>query len=561
MKRWITALLNVAVFIATLILVYDISPKHLSRKIEKKEHGTDNAMAALDFWTRARAYPDKDIPPDKYYQAYVAAKANAKKLPRSAYSIEADTTWQPIGPLNSYNHGRSISVAVDPTNSDIVYCGTASGGLWVSHTAGLGSDWARITLGYPALGISAIMIDPTDHNTIYLGTGEVYRYQTAVTGLVLRTTRGSYGVGILKTTDGGGTWTKSLDWTYNQERGIQQIKINPLNHKTLFTATTEGVYRSNDAGVTWTQVLSVLMATDILINANDTTQLLAACGNFNSTDYGLYRSINTGSSWSRISGSVSEYSGKTLLDAYPSNNNIVWASVADSTTGAGSLWNSTDFGGTWSSMQSYPPDQNGFFGVQGWYSHFVAIKSNDPSTIVHGGLYVIRSANGGVGFGGTSGGYSDNHNFARDPLNPNVLYIVNDNGIFRSTDFGINFTDVSGGMQTLQFYNGFSCSATDSTIAIGQSQDHIPGFLFQGTINWGRPSGTDEVGWTAIDQTNDNIMYAINRYGGSFYKSVNRGSSFSSPASFIQGAWNSPLVVSPINSNIIYAGTVNVYKS
>ncbi len=554
MKRLSFTMVIAALYFMAMLFVIMFAPAVRQHQKEKEERGTSDAMSALDYWTRARAYPENDIPPDKYYRAFLASTSNLKELQRSTLSAGI---WEPIGPLNSDSRGRTISVAVNPVNTNTIYCGTASGGLWRSRRASQGGDWQRVTLGYPALGIGSITIDPADTNVMYLGTGEVYRYGGAVGGLVVRTTRGSYGVGILKTTDGGTTWTKSLDWSYNQQRGIQQVRINPQNRNTLYAATTEGVYKSTDQGGNWIQLLSVVMATDVIINSVDTTLLLAACGNFKSTGYGIYRSSDAGVTWSLIPGGQSNYSGKTLLESYAANPYRVYASVADSTTGIGGLWRSTNFGSTWTLING-----QSIFGVQGWYSHFVAVHATDSLQVVHAGLSCYKSTNGGVNLVGSSGGYSDNHDYTHDPQQPNVLYIVNDNGIFRSTNFGANFVDIGSGMQTLQFYAGFSNSATDSLLALGQVQDHIPGYLFKGTTTWSRPAGTDEVGWTAIDQTNDNVMYSIDRAGSNVYKSTNRGASFSFTSAIGGvGAWNSPIVVSPSNASVLYAGKSIVYKS
>jgi hypothetical protein len=117
-------------------------------------------------------------------------------------------------------------------------------------------------------------------------------------------------------------------------------------------------------------------------------------------------------------------------------------------------------------------------------------------------------------------------------------------------------------MQTGQFFNGFSCSSTDSLIALGQSQDHIPGYRYLGAMDWDHGSAADEAGWTAINPADDNIMYAVSRYGQSVIRSTNRGASFSTVANFAgDGSWNSPIVISPYNPQIIYFGDLKVRRS
>ncbi len=524
-----------------------------SSTVSPQQHNPQRsgAMEALDFWTQARAYPYPDIAPDKHYNAYQQIR-KFKKEQRSPFANLPG--WNYIGPDNL--SGRMISVTLNPQNPNTIYAGAASGGLWRSYTGGVAGDWHRVATGFPVLGVGAIAINPADSNVMYIGTGEVYRYGGSLGGLVIRTTRGSYGIGILKTTDGGTTWAKSLDWSYNQQSGVQAIKTNPLNPGTVWAATTEGIYKSTNAGATWTLSLLVYMGQDIVIHPVDTNRVIVSVGNLD-INPAIFRTSDGGSNWEIIT--PTGFSGKTLLDSPPSFPDIVYASIADSTTGVGSLWRTTNFGDTWTQMSTNVT--NNIFGVQGWYSHYVAVFPTDANIVFHASVGASKSSNGGVTFTGTGGLYSDNHDFAYDPLTPNILYSANDDGIYRSTNFGATFTQVNGGLGTGQLYNGFSNSTTDSLIALVQSQDHIPGYLYQGSTTWAL-SAADESGWTAIDPLNDSIMYAVTRFGQTIRKSINRGASFPAGVSLgTNGAWNSPVVISPSNPSILYVGKTRIYKS
>src|SRR4029450_6467691 len=135
-------------------------------------------------------------------------------------------TWEAIGPMNF--GGRTLALCFNPLNPNTIFAGSASGGLWRSFTAGIGPNaWHQIETGFPLLGVAAIAINPTDSNEIFIGTGEVYNDQNTGTGFAVRTTRGTYGIGILKSSDGGMTWSKSLDWQYDELKGVQDILINP----------------------------------------------------------------------------------------------------------------------------------------------------------------------------------------------------------------------------------------------------------------------------------------------------------------------------------------------
>lgn len=545
---------TLCVFIFMFTFICTLKYQESSPTAEQGEggkNGRSGALEALEFWTRSRAYPENDIPQDKYFRAFQSAKVKTREI---SSLLSAASIWDPIGPLNL--QGRTKSVAINPMNPNTVYVGTASGGLWRSYTGGLGGDWHQVKLGHPALGISAIVIDPTDSNTIYLGTGEVYRYQNSMVGLVVRTTRGSYGIGILKTIDGGTTWTKSLDWSYEQQRGIQSLKMNPLNPRTLWAATSEGIYKSTNAGSTWEEMLFGYMTQDIVIHLTDTNKVLCTIGNFYPSV--TFYTTDGGTNWS--ASPLPSYTGKTTLAIYPVNPNVVYASAADSTNGVGALYRTTDFGISWTKLKEYF-NTGQLLGVQGWYSHYVAVYPTDSSIIVHNGVGRSKSTNGGITFSGVSSGYSDNHSYAIHPTNPNILYAVNDDGIYRSTNFGSSYTNIGFGLQSGQIYNGFSCSTIDSLLALAQSQDHIPGYRYLGSSTWDHGSAVDEAGWNAITPSNDNIMYSVYRFGQALYKSIDRGESFFYVGGFSSGAWNSPIVVSPSNPNILYVGTTRIYKS
>lgn len=509
------------------------------------------ALQALTFWTESRAYPQNDIPADAYYREYVAAKSRIPPLSQTALGT---TPWRSIGPTNFA--GRMIGLALNPLNPNTIYAGSASGGVWRSYTGGSAGDWQRIMTGFPVLGVNAIAIDPTDTNVIYIGTGEVYRYQGSIGGVAIRTTRGSYGMGILKSTDNGVTWTKSLDWSYNQQRGVQAIRLNPQNPRTIIAATSEGIYRSTNAGATWDSVLSVLMASDIAIHPLDTTLILITAGNFASPGNGIYRSTDGGSTFVRCT-DVPSFNGMARLAMYAANPNIVYAHLADSTVVVGSIYKTTNFGASWMFVSS-----NSSSDVQGWYSRFLAVHPTNSNILVLGAQRLWKSTNGGVSFSQVAGGWYDFHEFAQHPLQANTIFIADDGGVWRSTNFGDTYAFVGQGLLTSQFYNGFSNSATDSLRALGQTQDHF-GWMYVGSPVWPR-GGVDEVGWTAINPQNDFIMYAGNRNGGAIYKSTDRGWSFFHASSGITSglrSWNTPFVLSPSDPNVLYFGRSIVYKT
>jgi len=509
------------------------------------------AMEALTFWTRSRAYPGKDISVDKHFKAYEKVKMQLKK------AAVDDSEWKPFGPHNV--PGRMIALAVNPQNGNTLYAGSASGGLWRTFSAATGGNWERVTTGFPTLGVMAIAIDPSDSNKMFIGTGEVYGFDQSIGGTAIRTTRGSYGIGILKTEDGGATWEPSLDWKYHQQRGVQCIRINPLNPKTVFAATTNGIYRSMDAGDTWQNVLDVLMGEDIIINPADTNLVMVSCGNLGSPGAGLYRSIDAGANWDAVTG-IPSYTGKTLMDMYGSDSNIIFASVADSLNGIG-LFRTNNFGVSWTQVYSCFTNAD-IPTYQGWFSHWVAVHPNDLSQVIYAGVPINKSNNSGISFQEIGGPHVDHHNYTHDPFSPNVIYIACDGGVYRSNNFGESYQYLGSGLQTGQFYNGFSSSSSDSNLAIGGFQDNGVN-LYSGEIDgWTTVIGGDGC-WTAINPLNDNIIYGEWQYNN-LMKSENRGQSFASAATGLidaNVAFVAPFVISPSNPSILYSGRSRIYKT
>jgi photosystem II stability/assembly factor-like uncharacterized protein len=451
---------------------------------------SSEAMEALDWWAAPRAYPGSAIPDAGHALAFSYSRTLrtlGENGPSGTAVDDLTDPWSSLGPTNI--GGRTLSLAVLPGTPDTLFAGSASGGLWKSTTGGGGADaWDYVDTGFPVLSVSAIAVDPADHAVMYIGTGEVYRYQNSIGGDVDRTTRGSYGIGILKSTDGGATWSKSLDWTTEQSRGVWSIRIHPKDPDIVYTATTEGVYKSVDAGGSWTRVHSVIMATDIAIHPTAPETVFAACGDFGSAGNGIYRSYDGGGTWTRLTnGLPASWTGKAMLAIAPSGPHIVYASIANTAAGFG-LYKSLNGGDSWSRVNTtdYPT-------YQGWYSHWVLVSPTNVNRLFVGGIDVWRSTDGGITLtkvsdwtqaylgtpppegpgGGPLWAHADQHFAVWHPTAGNVVYFVSDGGVFKTTDGGDSFEGLNGGYVTSQFYQGFTCSATDSLLAMGGIQDNF----------------------------------------------------------------------------------------
>jgi photosystem II stability/assembly factor-like uncharacterized protein len=530
--------------VVLIMLLFTASRYNKTNKQIEGEASSE-AFEALQFLGNAAAFPNANVPSDAYGKAWDFYKRNFNYTAAKSQS----TSWTSLGPNNV--GGRTNCIAIDPSDTNIVWLGSASGGLWKSTVGGIGLNaWQYIATGFPVAGVASIAIDPLNHSIMYIGTGETYDYGTSLNGLVVRTTRGSHGIGILKSIDGGNTWTHSLNWLYQQERTVWDLIINPQNSNTIYAATTEGVYKSSDAGINWSLVLNETMVMDLDIDATDTTILYAGVGNLSSASHGLYRTNNAGASWSQLSGGLpAAGDGRITVHVHQANSNIVLAHITNRFATIG-LYRSINKGLSWTLLSN----NSLIASFQGWYAKCLMTKPNDSSKIFVGGVNLFQSIDNGISFNQVTSytpslintvPWSDLHGLITSPNDPDKLYLLTDAGLYRSNNFGLNWYWCANGYNVSQFYQG-SVSYSDSTVMIGGLQDRNSQ-SYNSANNWNAIGGGDGT-FNAIDPTNDSYKYYASQY-------LNIQTSFSG---FIfsgnNPAFIAPFMLAPTNPLTIYAG-------
>ncbi|HRH66047.1 MAG TPA: T9SS type A sorting domain-containing protein [Bacteroidia bacterium] len=541
-----------------LMLKHSIQPGTF---VERNEKETLSAWDALQFLSRTQSFPFQYIPPDAYQKGYEFYKRNFQSN-SSAQARLAVSPWQNIGPKNV--GGRTIGIAIDPRDSATIWLGAASGGLWKSTTGGIGQNaWTYFPTGYPVRGVSCILINPVNPDIMYIGTGESYSHGTTVNGLITRPTRGSVGTGILKSTDGGLTWAPSLDWQYNQARGIWDMQFNPLNPDVIYAATTEGIFKSNDAGNSWNQTLNQHMVMDLLVDPVDTTTIYAGVGNVDTTGNGIYRTLNSGASWTKLTnGLPGPTTGRITLAMNPLNHRSIIALIADLYSTAG-IYRSYNKGLSWFSI-------NGLMEIvsyQGWYSKGLCFKTDDSTRLLLGGVDVFRSDQSGDFPYQLPQYYQvhpDVHDIICSATDPGKAYIITDGGLYRTDDFGDNFYECTDGYVTSQAYIG-SVSAQSGNLMLSGLQDNNT-VRYDGNAYWTPVIGGDG-SFNAIDPISDQYQYGSLQYLN-ILKSTDQGQNFNyifqnsaSPVGGNTTAFIAPFVLAASNSSVIYAGGDSLYRS
>ncbi|MGK0364864.1 MAG: photosystem II stability/assembly factor-like uncharacterized protein [Saprospiraceae bacterium] len=527
------------------------------------------AGISLDFWAYSRGYPDGKIMSknwEKSYQQYHSIAAERDE--------EAD--WKALGPMNI--GGRTLCLAFHPNDENTMFAGSASGGLWKTTTAGQGYvGWERVNINFPVLGVPAIAINPSNPDEMYIGTGEVYNNQSTMPGVVNRFTRGSYGIGILKSNDGGITWEKTLDWEYQDLRGVSDIAINPNDPNIVYAATSNGLYMTTDSGENWNVVLDLPMTYHLAINPDSPENVFVTVGSYQNPISGIYRATD-GENFTPITDAPAGYSGKARIKIYAGDSDIMYLSAADSDgTNNYGLFKSTDGGTTWNNVNSENVPT-----YQGWYAHDVAIDPTDDNTAIWVGVDLYKTTNSGGSLsqksywnnwdfgqtpvGGSEGPgdyvHADIHAVYWHPTLANTVYAACDGGIFVSTDNGENWEGRNGSYQTQQFYANFSSSNVTEDRGIGGLQDNATA-IYLGDDSWSRVIGGDG-GSAAAHPTNPLIMYGTSQYLG-LRKSSNGGQNFNyiapDQADDEYTTFIAPIEISTINPNTIYAGAQHLFRS
>jgi hypothetical protein len=530
----------------------------------------DNPRLRWEHFYQQRAYPFTVVPPLALDRARFDLLARWPN-PFAAAPAPSATPWQQIGPeripSNITSSGRLTAIAIHPTVPTTLYVGGAQGGVWKSVDDG--ATWVPKTDNECSLAMGSIAIDPVDPEIVYAGTGEQHFSGDSY-----------YGCGVLRSDDGGTSWVHLGASVFaNPDIGrakISRLLIDPNtagspSTTTVLVASDFGVYRSTNSGTTWTLVLDGT-ATDLVMDASNPLVWYAA-----RWSDGISKSIDGGVTWTPANtGFPMVNVARVNLAGSPSDPQTLYASVQNSTSSQLlGIYRSANGAVSWTAAN----DNGGAScGSQCWYDMTLAVHPTDPNTVFFGGISLFRSVNGGTTFEDVRGPiHVDQHTLVFDTANPNVLYVGNDGGVYRTLNATLQQLPVWETLNTTlsitQFYPGISLHPTDPNAAMGGTQDN--GTLgYSGSADWLKLFGADG-GYTAIDFDSPDTVYmetqwsisstlGYTTFGGprrsdnggvTWVRKVN-GISTSDRALFIP-----PIEMDPNDPATLYFGTYRVYKT
>ena len=535
--------LLIVLFVLASGVIYSQDLKINDNPYDKADNTTKSrkAFQRERWFYEQRMFPKNFIPKGSYEKALDQRDLLRRQ---NGYSMTSPfDTWLNIGPTTGFYFGysnitsRMATVKYDPTNPNVIYIGAACGGIWKSTNGG--NNWSAKSDYEASLSSGSIAIDPSNTNIIYYGTGEASYSIVSY-----------YGRGVLKSTDAGNTWTNYTEGL-PQNSYTARIVIRPNYPNQLLAAMSyEGLYRSTNAGVSWSRILTG-RCDDVIFSPTGDTAYTVGSG----TGYKI--STNGGVSFSDNSSLVMlERNHIALCKSSPS---VMYC--ASYSPGSILVFKSTNAGNNFTQIAT----GQDFSAVQGWYDFYMHVNPFDPNTAFVGSIDVWRTTNGGANFVNITNGYGggnvhvDQHNVDFHPTDPNQMICVNDGGIWKSTNKGTTWINLNTNHTLTQFYR-IASDPSNANHVLGGTQDNGTQRT-TGTINWTAAYGGDG-GEVCFHAKNSQYILGEIQVNGVF-RSTNAGISFESAENGLYGnaTWIGPIISHPDSNGIFYTAREQVFKT
>ena len=497
-----------------------------------------------------------------------------------------------IGPANM--SGRVTDIAVNESNPFEFYVAAASGGLW--KTADNGVTWKPVFENQAVNSIGTVAVDQRAPQTIWLGTGEATNRQSS-----------GWGDGVYKSTDGGATWA---NMGLRNTTRIARIVVDPTNSDVVYVAspghlwgpnTERGLFKTTDGGKTWKPILTRDENTgvvDVAVDPSDPATVYAALYQHRRTPFGfvgggpgsgLFKSGDGGTTWTQLTNGLPKGTvGRISISIYRKDSRIVYVSVEQGlryTSSVsyekrlGGVYRSEDKGDTWRFMSDWNPRPA--------YSSQLRVDPSDQSRL-YAMQWSVSDDSGKTWRSPRQSLHGDDRMVWVDPRDPRHLIKADDGGVGISYDRGVKWLFVT----SLPFSQPYHVSVSTTTpyFVCAGLQDNgswcgpSATYNAQGILNddWFRVGGGDGFN-NVIDTADNTTLYSSSQYLGLTRVNLRtletvqirpapkegegpKLGNWGAPAprvgkKIIPAGWNSPVIISPHNRNVIYAGMRELWKS
>jgi|GEM_PF-717834 len=615
MSKWYT-LITIIIITATIKSYGQVKQKSQDPDLPENANISkkDYLKARENYHNLKRGLPHK-LSYDPRLKAIEQMKQQQKAM-AGRRTTSQTSAWTELGPSPIVNgqtfnvsipvSGRVTAIAIHPTNPDIVYVGTANGGIF--RTLNGGASWTAIFDQAVSLSIGALALAPSDPSILYVGTGDndnliagsvgLYRIDNANSSPSL--------VGPINPTFGftlvGGN---NILLTSFRSNIITKILVNPSDPATIFISTSNGdgnimsgVFRSTNATssphlvrfkkltVTTANSLDVPATgsrnvSDIMmIPGNPNGLICSVSGNYSPGDGGIYKTTNALDPDPLF---TQVYIGGGGCLGASSTPDIMYAALGE---GSGTVRKSIDGGNNWFELSG----PQGFCGSQCWFDIAIGVSPSNPNKFILGGQFADDNSTSAIVKTSTDGGstffnsqiglHADTHVVLFAPSNENIVYTGSDGGIFKSIDGGLNWVSLNRNGFSATQYESIALHPIDPNFTIGGTQDNgtvmekPDGSFFR--IDWG------DGGYALIDQNandNDNVTMYHTFYNFSGFLGYARNNNVSTAT---EGNWSffgcdgisrngiscsdntlfyAPMTLGPGNPNTVYFGTNKLYRS
>lgn len=547
--------------------VQSVFNKYWENRTDYKGNGY-KIFKRWEYINESRVLPDGKLQTPGYiFKEYNKYMSKAGKSASGDWSIQGPTAYVGNNTGQPTGMGRINAIAFHPTVVNTIFVGSPSGGFWKSTTGG--NTWTNLSNDLPTLGVSCILVHPTDPDIIYIGGGD-------------RDSDDAEPMGVFKSTNGGANWVQINNTMGNVIVGA--MVMHPSDPNTIIAATSGGIYKSTNGGTSWTAKLSPGNFKDIKFKPGNPSIVYAI---YTSSSFGakFYRSDDTGEGWTHITagipnGGTSAAGARMVIGVSANDPTYVYlVQIKESDKTLQALLRSTDSGlnfatrSTGPNILGYNCDGSGT-ASQATYDLCITVDPSNANIIYVGGLNNWKSTDGGITWSIVShwigsnfsepcaaSVHADQHCYE---WNDGKLYVGHDGGINYSADGGTTWPEITGNLAITQIYKiGQGTSNTEYTL-FGCQDNGSSATTNGSTFTTTRGGDGMEC---IIDYNNSDYCYNTYIYGSINRSTTGPTGSYSSFAADgvngidESGAWVTPYILHNTDPNTMFIGYKNVWRS